>query len=187
MTWEQAINHLYPLMIHLKMMMTNLKMAILGFDLYYYAIYIAAYFLGRKLKITTISLQNLLPLVMALFMCQLVFSILVLPFGEYPDQAIKEKHASLIFFLFYLQCVVYFVKCKNLWVSLSCSLMCAYMLVRMEFWKYVEIYGKAPSQLLYDAHWLVILLLHCFIAGSFFLEHRYSGAYKRLLIRFWRD
>lgn len=187
MTWEQAINHLCHLMIHLKTMMINLKMATLGFDLYYYAIYVAAYILGRKLKITTISIQNLLPLIMALFMCQFVYSIMVLPDTKYPKLAIDIKNASLIFFLFYLQCVVYFVKCKNLWVSLSCSLMCAYMLVRMEFWKYVEIYGKAPSQLLYDAHWLVILLLHCFIASSFFLEHRYSGAYKRMLIRFWRD
>ena len=183
--WEQVLNQIYQ--IPLKTMMISLKTVISESDYPYYGVYIAAYFLGRKFRIKTISIPNLIPLVLALFMCQVVYSMMILPDTKYPKLAIDTKNVSLIFFFFYLNTVVYFVTCKNLWVSLSCSLMCAYMLVRMEFWKYVEIHGKAPSQLLYDAHWLVVLLLHCFIVGSFFLEHRNPRAYERLLIRFRRE
>lgn len=174
-TWVQVLNQIYQAA-------TRLKSSLLNDDLVYYAMYLMAYLVGRHFKIKELSLQNLLPLIMALFMCELVYSIMIDSNQKYPDLARNMKNASLIFFLFYVQCVVYFVKDKNLWTSLSCSLMCAYMLIRMEFWGYVEDTGQAFSQLLYDVHWLVIFLLHCFIIGSFLPKYRYSRAYKRLVL-----
>lgn len=175
-TWVQVLNQIYQVAI-------KIKNNVINDDIIFYALYLMAYLFGRHFKIKELSLQNLLPLIMALFMCELVYSIMIDPSQGYPKTATNMKNASLIFFLFYVQCVVYFVKDKNLWVSLSCSLMCAYMLLRMEFWEYVEDTGQAFSQLLYDVHWLVVLVLHCFIICSFLPKSRYSRAYKWLVLR----
>lgn len=166
--------------------MTKTKSLISNFDLFYYALYLAAYIIGRYSKIKELSISNLTPFILALFMCELTYSIMINPETQYPKLAGDMKSFSTICFLFYLNHAVYFVKEKNLWVTLSCSLMCAYMLLRRDFWSYVEIHGQAYSKLLYDVHWLAVCLLHCFIVCSLIPRSRYKAAYRWLRCSVWR-
>lgn len=178
-TWVQAINQIYQVAIKLK----NTALLV---DLVYYAIYLAAYLIGRYFKIKELSLPNLAPFILALFMCELTYSIMIDPETKYPKLAGDMKSFSTICFLFYLNHAVYFVKDKNLWVTLSCSSMCAYMLLRRDFWSYVEIHGKAYDKLFYDVHWMAVCLLHCFIVCSLVPGSRYKAAYRWLRCSIWR-
>lgn len=178
-TWVQLTSQIYQIMI-------NLKKAIISLDVIPYSVYLAAYVTGRYFKIKELSISNLTPFILALFMCELAYSIMISPSTQYPQLAGDMKSFSTICFLFYLQLAVYFVKEKNLWVTLSCSLMCAYMLLRRDFWSYVEIHGQAYSKLLYDVHWLAVCILHCFIVCSLIPRSRYKAAYRWLRCSVWR-
>ena len=141
-----------------------------SFDLKYYSLYIILMVIGVRFKINEIHPKIILPAFFTLLFSTLAYSLML---NE------KESNYYIILSAFYVQAIFYYSK-VNLKTAISCAIMAVYLFIMSREAKYYEIHGSSFSDVLHDSYWLVILLLHCIICGSFFTGLQYKRAYLGL-------
>ena len=141
-----------------------------NFDLKYYSLYIILMVFGVRFKIKEIHPKIILPAFLTLIFSTLAYSLML---NE------KESNYYIILTAFYVQAFIYYSK-VNLKTAISCAIMAVYLFIMSREAKHYEIYGTSFSDVLHDSYWLVILVLHCIICGSFFSRPQYKRAYMGL-------
>lgn len=162
-TWVQLAN------VHaLKQVAQNLK-SINPLDTLVYMLYLLLFAIGAYSKNQETS-KNAFSLLLIVIFSQLAFILLA------PE---KESNYYIITTMFYVRAIFYFHK-VNLKTSIACAIMSAYLFIMSMEARYYEIHGSSFSDVLHDSYWLVILVLHCIICGSFFSRSQYKRAYMGL-------
>ena len=180
-TWVQASNHLVTAVI-------KTTKTISSTDLVFYSLYIAVMVIGVRFKIEKASPKNVLPLVLTLMFSAITYHYMISSTYEIEgltQSEIKNRIAQtapnyyIIITMFYVQGIFQYLS-VNLKTSISCAIMAVYLFIMSREAKYYEIHGSSFSDVLHDSYWLVILLLHCIICGSFFTGLQYKRAYLGL-------
>ena len=161
--WVQVLNVLVT-------KMTKIKSNLINDDLIFYSLYALVMAIGVRFEIESAKPSKVFPLVLTLLFCQLAYTLML---GE------KESNYYIIITMFYVQAIFYYSK-VNLKTAIACVIMSAYLFIMSREAKYYEVHGTSFSDVLHDSYWLVILLLHCIICGSFFSRLQYKRAYMGL-------